>query len=310
MALTFTVCERTDESGGYQRGSKKDSLTTTYRVDYLLEASDPADGNFDPRNVDVFDVLASNQLPIVNFSTYLTKGGLIIPYLVCTSKRATRDATRRSRWLVNTEWTTGQQNDTSEDQPETPPDNLTDFTPKVETSLGEREWVRYSDKDNKTCLTPTGNEFDSPFVERIATEQRRVTQYEASVSYQTLRTRYLSMNQASYRGEAARTWIVTGVEPANVQVLLSGGPTTAVQVTYTLEFTDRPDGWLESRALIDTHFLVIPGDFKTPFTDDVLRLNTSGKIDLAGHKLNDQSAVPEYDQWRMQNEIDFGFLQA
>ena len=307
MALTFDVVRQTSETGGYSQGSADDSLTTDFSVGYDVTISDPADQNFDPRNVGVFEVLAAPGLPIVNQSVYYNNG-LIIPYLVCRRKTAKRDPARRDRWNVSTTWNTGTRANSGELTPKTPPPALTDFTPLIETQLGQDDIVRYTDKDGKDCLTPTKNFYDSPFIELIATEIRRVTQYESFISYQQMRDRKFKMNSVVYRGEPINSWFMTQVEAIETTVELAAGPVLAAQVTYTMQFTDRPNLWLEERSLQDSHYY--DAGEKLPFYSDDLKTLTIGKVDAAGAKLA-STAPMEYDSWKMQDAIDFnGFLLA
>ena len=150
--------------------------------------------------------------------------------------------------------------------------------------------------------------FDQPFVERLATLQLRITQYEASITYEQMMERKLKVNEATYRTKVRYSWLITEVEASEVTVQLAGGPTVAALVTYTLELSPLPYGWKDERALLDTHHYL--NGKKIAYKDDELATYTICKVNNVG-VLIDQDDLPEYDRWETYDTIDFGtFLQV
>ena len=311
MTLVYTVCAKRDEAGSYARASQADSLKVTWDLNILVTVKDDTDPDYDLGTVSPFDVAAAPGVPRVNETVYY-RNGLIIPWLVCRSKNVRRDPQNLGVWHVQCRYDTGNANDTQEgnNAPITPPASLTAITPRVESSLGEVQRVLYTDKSEtaKACLTPTKNMFDQPFVERLATLQLRITQYEASITYEQMMERKLKVNENTYRTKVRYSWLITEVEASEVTVQLAGGPTVAALVTYTLELSPLTYGWKDERALLDTHHYL--NGKKIAYKDDELATYTICKVNNVG-VLIDQDDLPEYDRWETYDTIDFGtFLQV
>ena len=311
MTLVYTVCAKRDEAGSYARASQADSLKVTWDLNILVTVKDDTDPDYDLGTVSPFDVAAAPGVPRVNETVYY-RNGLIIPWLVCRSKNVRRDPQNLGVWHVQCRYDTGNANDTQEgnNAPITPPASLTAITPRVESSLGEVQRVLYTDKSEtaKACLTPTENMFDQPFVERLATLQLRITQYEASITYEQMMERKLKVNEDTYRTKVRYSWLITEVEASEVTVQLAGGPTVAALVTYTLELSPLLYGWKDERALLDTHHYL--NGKKIAYKDDELATYTICKVNNVG-VLIDQDDLPEYDRWETYDTIDFGtFLQV
>ena len=305
MPFSYEVVEEREEAMDFS--GEKDTLKITWNKTYTVEvtATDPDK----VKDVSIFNVMRASDLPVVNRSVYRS-GDKIIPYVICRNKSCKRDKDRLSRFYVTTKWSTSANDDQNESDntPEDRPASVTDITPRVESTLGEVEIVRYKDKDDKVCLTPTENFFDEPFVERVPTLELRITQYEDSISFQTMLDRKLKCNESTYRSHPRYDWIIEDVEAHEVDVELDDDSTvSAALVTYTLSYSPFLYGWKEDRALIDTHYL--ESDKKKAFRDDEHRTLTTGFVTTSGAKK--EGDEPDYDQWEMQDTIDFDtFLRA
>ena len=110
MAWTYDVCELPVDGGGYQHpGGQDDQMRSNGQRDFQVIVTDPADPDFNPADVTAFDVMQAAALPVVN-QTVWYKNGKFIPYIVCRSKSARRDNRKRSRWIVTTQWDSGNTN--------------------------------------------------------------------------------------------------------------------------------------------------------------------------------------------------------
>ena len=312
MALVYTVCAKRDEAGSYARASQADSLKQTWDINFLVTVKDDTDPDYDLATVSPFDVAGAPGVPRVNETVYY-RNGLVIPWLVCRTKQIRRDTQSLGVWHVQCRFDTGNANDTQEgnNSPIAPPVNLTDIAPRVESSLGEVQRVLYKDKSEteKVCLTPTQNMFDQPFVERLATLQLRITQYEASITYEQMMDRKLKVNEDTYRTKVRYSWLITEVEATEVTVQLDAGPTVAALVTYTLELSPLLYGWKDERALLDTHHYL--NGKKIAYKDDELATYTLCKVNSVGVLIGDQTDPPEYDRWETYDTISFSsFLQV
>ena len=299
MAATFTVNDARAEEFGYS--GTADSLTGTWNKDYQVDVSGT---EAEIRDVQRHDVLNATGLPTVNQSVY-TIDGEIVPYMVCRSKVGRRNPERLGRWDIKTMWRGTITTDESDFEPMTPPATLGGISPIETARLGETEKVMYEDINSKACLTPNDQFWAEPMVERIPTLVLQISQYESSLTYDQALARKLKVNDDTYRSQPRYDWLITEVEFTEVTVQLSGGPTTAALVTYTLEHSPHLYGWKEDRALIDTVY-DDSGDLKA-FADDGYGAQSYGFVSVTGAK----SATLVRDQWELQNEIDFSsFLQV
>ncbi|WP_182871227.1 hypothetical protein [Stieleria mannarensis] len=145
-------------------------------------------------------------------------------------------------------------------------------------------------------------------MERIPTLQVRLTQYEASITYEQMLARKFKVNSGTYRSKDRYQWLIQDVEATEVDVLLSGGETSAALVTYTLSHLPLNEGWKKALALIDYKHLV-SGKFVPHLSGDP-RTASQTFVDATGAKKADQS-VPDYIEFEPQGELDFStFLQA
>lgn len=315
MAVQYEVTRIRDDNGGYSKGANQDALRIEWAATYQVIVSDPSDQNFTGADITAFDVAAAPGLPLVNYTTYF-ENGFVIPFLVCRSKRAARDANNNTRWLVSTTWDSGDKNDQleNENQPIDPPVNLTDFTPREELELGEIELVRYNDVDDppEPIRLPTGNDFPQPAIIRYPTQILKITQYESFVSYQTMEDRKFLINSIPYRGKNIGAWLIQQVEAREVTVQLAAGQAVVAEVTYTLESNPSPNGWFLDWALIDTHYLEQANDLNTKkaFQDKDYLTYINGLIQADGTQKPNQLGEPDYVQFQVYKDDNFSFLQV
>lgn len=285
-----------------------DSVSITWEKDYWVDVS----GVSDPTTISTYDVITASGLPIVNKSVYQINNQ-IIPFVICKSKTATQQPELPTRWSVSASYKAMAKESEAENAPIAKPAAVTDITPQVVSSLGEISRVIYEDKTSpnpRKILTPTLNQWSEPTFERIPTLILRITQYEASITYEEMLERRFKVNQGQYRSQPRYKWLIENVEGVEVTVPLSGGDTTAALMTYTLVYSPLENGWKDDRALIDTHYYDGATGEKLPFEDGPGVLGI-GLIDANGNKLANQNGEPEYTQYETFDDIDFsGFLQV
>lgn len=306
MAIQWSIIQRRSDSASIAGTEARDGLDISWDVEYTLEVSDDADPGFTGETVTAVEAAAAPVLPRAGKSVYY-ENGVVIPFLVCTNKSARRKAENRRLFDVQVSYSG------NGDQSGPPPINVSDIAPQVEYIVDERQELVYSDLNDKKCLTPTNNFFDDPFLRRFGGKTRRITQYELSLSHDQMATRMLAANSAAYAGEPVYSWLITAVEARDIQVTLQSGLTDAVLVSYTLRHNPSEHGWLDNRALIDSHYLRVADDLDTkrPYIDkENLRGASSCMLNPNGTIAADQD-TPQYDQWELLGKLDYlTFLQA
>ena len=329
---TFNVVSSRVQKMSYS-GTKEDKVTCNYTKVFDVEVTD-TDGvtplsDAALREVDVVDVLNASGIPKCNRSMY-TVGQFVVPYIICRSVSAEQHPDRLSRWKVTSTW-----NGEYEGAHPSPvaKSASVDYAPKATMTLGEMERVLYADFSDqkgppsvkKPILSPSKSWYDEPAVERIATFERKVQQYETSVTYEQARDRRFKVNSGTYTFNNVTypryTWLIENVEWTLVTVELSGGGTTsAALMTYTLLYNPMKDndgnqiGWKDDRILIDTHYLKfqppLVDPVRTEFKDSALGLQNVGYIDAEGLKRVSQTGFPDSIQFETYETINFGsFLQ-
>ena len=93
-----------------------------------------------------------------------------------------------------------------------------------------------------------------------------------------------------------------------MSVQLSGGPTTAALVTYTLVLSPLDEGWKKSLALIDYKHKVsskfVPNMEGDPLTASLTFVDSTGTKKVS-------QTVPDYVDFQVYDDIDFdSFLLA
>lgn len=307
MPVAYEVEERR-EGREIRFTGRGDTIAVTWQNEYQVVVTVSGGSSLD--DVGPYDVATAPGLPIVNRSIYLS-AGKIIPFVVCRDKSAKQDPKNKSRWVVRVSYRslTGNQTEAA-NQPIDPPVQLTDITPDELPDLGEIEQVLFEDKSDpaKAIKLPSGAFFSEPVMERIPTLTIKMSQYEASITYEQMLERKFRLNEGDYRGQSAGNWLIEHVETTPVTVQLAGGPVNAALVTYTLMLSPLAEGWARRLALVDYKHLVngkfVPNLEGDPLTATLTYVNSSGV------RKTDQSA-PDYEDFVRYDETDFdAFLQA
>ncbi len=299
------------------------SATLTYRV--------VASGFTNPQYIDDMVVACAVGLPTVNRSTYYNPlSGLGLPTAVCRSKSVTRLPENANVFEVECEFRT--QELEAEECATAPPANLTDITPQVRSRISSYERVMYADKNGTQCWKLPGTEtpFSTPVTETIPVFQLEITQFESAVTFEQQIERSFKTNLNTYRSKAAGLWQIGAVEMVNQEVQLSGGPTTAVRVTYPITLSERfyfPPGSpaTPANAIVYGHDHIQPlvdTMYKTlaPVVKVVPNLDPESGTVIAGYINSDGTERtvsgpdddrPDYLRFRSQDRIDFStFLQV
>lgn len=267
-------------------------------------------------------------LPVVNRSTWVSPdGSSYMPYAVCRSKSVQRRSDNGLIFDVTCEYETGDVD--AEQCVSAPPDDLDDIAPQVTANIGSYDRSMYTDKDGEQCWQYEGTKtpFGSPVMEKIPTLQLVVEQFEASITYEQMLERSFRVNSSTYRSKDAGLWMIGAIKAVEQEVQLSGGPTTAVKVTYPISLSERffyPPGVAVSDAnktiyghdtvvpLVDTSFVNDDGDV-VPYMSDSGKV-ISGYINTDGTKREpaaDNERRPDYLRFKTFDPIDFStFLQA
>lgn len=306
MAFEFDVAE-TRSGRSFSLDGKGDEITIAWEKNFRVKVTATEGDSLD--DVSEFDLVTADGIPKINKSIY-ESGGKILPFVICRNVKADRDAKNKSLWYVKTKYRgVGASGEITFLEPIDPPDNVTDITPKIVEKFGEVERVLYQDYTSPTpkpIVTPLKRFFAEPVVERVPTLTLQISKYESTVSYQTLLDRMLRMNSTTYRGKPAHTWLVENIEPTDVEVTITGpgpGETQQVEatlVTYTVTYNPLDDGWLDTRALIDTHY--ISGGKVLPFLDGELKTQRLGFITSTG--AIKAGTTPDYETFIQQKTTD------
>ena len=283
--LVYTVCETSDSTSSASRqgdDAVTQSAQTAYQIIVEPIGADTVTA-ISPSEVPTELVRNMPELPKVNGNTYYY-GGISNPYLICSGKQIARDGSNRLKFTCTVSWES-QQSDSTEKGGEggTPPAAITDITPTVSAKITPQQIPMWQDKDGNQCwrLPGTGTPFTTPVVETIPVLTLTITQYEASMDYQTMMDRSYKLNSDTYRSKGALSWMTGPVNATEVVVQLAGGPATVAKCTYTLMLSeatfnpvinDEPLGavvgtpWfyghLQTKALVDDHAL-LPFDTAT-----------------------------------------------
>jgi hypothetical protein len=316
MALEFRARRATDQGALNVRGTKEDKLSGSHQLSYDVEVVS-TETDFDPTTVTEADVFLQStgtwpngKLPIVNRSIYKF-GNYYVPYFVCRSKTIKRNPKKRNWFTVQCDFSFDGEKGEEPKEEETA---LTSVAPKVEPSIEETEFVLYKDytpapDGPRAVLTPNGNFWSEPLVVKLPVLVLKITQYEASITYDQMLERSLKCNQEEYRTQPRYQWITGPVVATEVEVVTSTTTLVAAQVQYTLRRSPFSWGWKDSRVLVDTHYRPTVGEDPIPFVDNKLLARKTGFIKADG--TFKPGNVPDYTDYEGQPTIDFeDFLQA
>ncbi len=318
MAITWEII--TDRKTGHAKYSgslnQRDQMQASAGPLLKVKATDASDPDLASK-IDEFDAMnavdsvTGYQVPKVRRSIYF-HNGQVIPFLMLASKDCKRNPNDATAFDIQL----GYQHLESEEQnKQAPPSDISGYAARVVPEIGTATRVRYRDRNDKICFLPTGNWFPQPFIEEVGTLRLKITQYEPSISYETMLNRKKKCNTATWRGKGPYTWKIQDVQGSNAVIVLANPnpelpPITQLvaQLVYIVEYNPFPEGWRDERALIDTHYLETANDktTKKPFTDRIGVTNPTGFVKTDGTIASPQ--VPNYDQWEIQKTINFNFL--
>ena len=260
----------------------------------------------------------------------------VIPWLICSNKRAERDLDQRNLFRVHAEFSTPQaMHGISETDllPIDIPAAADSFPHITEINWGEDQrviWGEPTTGDPTDMRLPTGNLYAEPFRRRFPKRTVRVHQFEdLTVSEITtkIEERLFSIQRGvEFQGDPTPNtdrqeepwprWMVTAVDYQilSTQNLTGYGDSNLVLMSYTLERNERDGGWLERRALIDNYHLTTANDLdtKTPYYDPIDQ-NTivDALLDEDGVLKDPQTGDPDFINYLTQpGELSWTWLKG
>lgn len=334
MALVFEGKVARVSGGGFNSFAPR-SISDTEAITYSVLLSDDADPDLLPIELTEDYVLQQSiipgidePMPEVNKSLFYFRGvnGLQVkPWLICSRKTAERDAQNSFLFRLAAEFSTFNRVSLEENDLRliTVPNSVAEYPFLVESIWSEEDKVIYEEatKTNQTPLRlPTGNLYSEPFKRRQPKRSIRQTQFEVLADVDaTIEARLFTVQDRIFQGAAADPprWMITKIDYQDVVVPLMGlfPPVELVPafiMTYTIEYTSRDGGWLDRRALIDTHYLTTGGDLSTKTAN---RDPTDGSTIIPGLILangtakNPQTGEPDFQDYRVQPVGDWSFLR-
>jgi len=262
--------------------------------------------------------ITEDQIPEAGMDI-LFANGKVFPFMHCGSVQVKQNEKATQEFIFTTIFRTGQFNhvEIRDLGPIAVPADLNAYPVIYQTEQRLVDFVLYEDNSTtpKQCKLPTGNLYSQPFIEKVANETKIVTQYETTFSDEIVAERLEKVNGASWLTSSdANKWKITAINWQETRIAVGSGSNPVALdcflVEYTVQKLDKPAGWRSKRALLDTHYLATAGDESTrmPFvTKEGGRTNYIGQIDE--HGIPSPSQI-EYEEFVVQEEIDFVFLRA
>lgn len=296
MALTISV-ETARRGRSFTIKGKGGQITLRRKLIFNVHLS----GLTDYSVVSEPEILAADGIPQVNHTPYQF-GGKFIPYLLCTSSKLI-ETNSLDNWKVECNYDGGIPSQSFFSAPVDPPDDPEDLDPQIERSVELIPLHVIKDIDGDPILTPTGNFYAEPAVKLWPILTLTVKQYENTFTDDDLTSRTMVANLNSFRGDDPYQWRITDVKQEETTIPTTGGDQATNQVHYILQRNTLSDGWRETRALIDTHYLKTAGGKKLPFldggqpttgwlkADGTIQPRSSGLV-FAKHKILFETAWP------------------
>ena len=305
---TYSVAQARSQSLGLQGQEQKTKMdfSVDFKVSVTLGTGETI------ADIDAYSVATASGIPVINETTY-EYGGIFMPYVVCRKVSASPQDGSFLLWKVTATYETFENSGQPFSITSIP--NVAALTPVVTTELGETEDVLYEDftlgpvGPIQCALTPAKNFWSEPVVTRTPTLVLKISQYETSITYDTMLARKFKTNDATYRSQAAGKWLITEVEASEVKVKIAGSLTALALVTYTVALSNYEHGWNESRALLDTQYIDVGGEIKL-FQNDTPGATAIGYITAAGARRVSQSGIPDSIEYKIFEEQSFSFLQV
>lgn len=300
MAWAIQFKEKAVTSGGYISQAPRQVATQAYKT-YDARVYNTS-GTYLNNLFTEFDVLEDSNLPVVNETLFQwfsvkdteTVENRLIPWLICTNKRAERDQGARNLFRVTCEYSTFNKLTVRESElyaldvstlgQITAWSKYEDIPAIVETVWGEEskiieeEAVDSPGADPAPLKLPNGNYYAEPFRRRYPRRTIRQSQFEVIPANDTalrdeIEERLFSIQWGcSFQGDPIPNtdeqedepprWMITQIDYQRVRtpigMSVSGG--NLYIMTYTLERASGDGGWYDRRALIDYYYLETAGD--------------------------------------------------
>lgn len=329
MPITYEVCKGRTGTATFSRQSNKalEKIKKTWSVNWLVKAI----GATDPSEVDEIMVANAPGLPSITNSIYVDpENGQIFPYFSAKSKSVTRRADNAYWFDVEIQYN----DDTGEEQSQSPPNDAQDIEPNLVWTSSERLETAWEDQKQEPCLQPTGTLYAAPCVRRIPVLVCTFTQFENVFNDTLMQHRLYSCNSNSWTPESI-TWgrhqaMITDISYEEVRVPIVGNITMpSHKVTYKIECVEYQIKSLEGdsgnasvksvdvgheqvRIRADSRYLQ-GGDkakVKVALAGQHMGL-TNIYLDPSGkpHAKDKQFGIPPHNIHRIQKEISFSFLR-
>ena len=276
--MDITVCQRRSDSGSYkqssggQGGQRKTKVTA--KTKYIVVVKEKSGGpSLTASDLNPLLIVNAAGIPKVGRSCYVF-GGLISPFLLCSSKQIERDSENPFVFHVSVDWESiefgaaGGNAGASADQTTSPeeamePEPLEEFEEDniatvVSFTTSSQEYVSYDSKfldgsgSRQSWKLPTGTPFQEPIVNKVPLITLSITQFEDEITLKDLEERSYSVNKEEWNGRSAYHWMIAEIQAEEVELQRytdpadpSQGLTTVTKwrVTYTVHLA--PDHQIE-----------------------------------------------------------------
>lgn len=269
-------------------------------------------------NVDVF-VQDSVNTPTTQLQ--------VQPWLICQSIRAQRDQQKHDLWQVTAEYATPSMLQVTQDELEliNLPASVATYPFLVETIWTGEDRLLYEENNvvppgpaapTKPLELANGLLYSEPFYGSYPKRTIKQSQYESFANEAAVNAaiegRLFTVNGTSFQGDSGEEprWKITEIDYQHVRLRIA--PDTLADawlMTYTIERSSLPGGWLERRAQLDKYYLDANGDLKPARDTDTGQFVITVKLALNGTLRNPQTGDPEYIDYIVQPAISWAFLK-
>lgn len=261
--MDITVCQRRVDSGSYKQsgggsgGQRKTKVSA--KTKYLVVVAEKSGGpSLAPTDLNPLLIINHPSIPRIGRTCY-SFGGLIAPFLLCSSKTIDRDAENPFVFHVSVDWESiefgvggggGSQSPEEAVEPE-PEDEVTpeELDKKVVVSFttSSQEFVRYESPywngqgSRQSWKLPTGTPFQDPIVTKSPLITISITQFEDDVTLETLEQRSHVINSEEWNGRGFGQWMISDIEATEVTVNLGDGEEEKWRLTYNVHLAPKHD---------------------------------------------------------------------
>lgn len=256
--MDITVCQRRSESGSYKQtggGGSQRKTKLTAKTKYLVVVSKKQSGpDLSPSDLNPLLIVNASGLPIVGRSCYVF-GGLIAPFLLCSSKQIERDPENPFVFHVSADWESiefsiggggaagqdgGYAQEALEPKDEDEIQTVDDINPVVSFSTSSQEYVQYEaafmdgSGSRQSWKLPTGTPFEDPVVRKVPLITISITQFEDEITLSNLEERSFAVNLDQWNGRGEGQWMIAEIEATEVSLTTGAGTEDKWRVTYTV----------------------------------------------------------------------------